>query len=416
MNEDTPLIKTQKKEKAYSKRGVETEWYQGWDISEDERQKYSDRSRKSALEKAKAVKHAASISKTAFNKPNLNPKKLMRQCKKNGFEALSLFSGGGGLDLGFERAGFNHVASYELLDFAAETLQRNMPKWKIYGGQRGDVTEVRWKKYRNKVDVIHGGPPCQPFSMSGRQNGKNDVRDMFPEFIRCVLEVRPKVFVAENVPGLTASKFQRYIQSNIIGPLKGYYKVASRVLNAASFGVPQVRRRLVFVGVRDKKNIPDYFFPEPTHSWKHFSIKNKNQLDLELSTNGKKLKRCMGAREALGLPDIGFDQLAPTIRSSLTGPRQTTSILSSTSALETWRKLGIWPNGVQSSRQLAHAFPAKDNLFRLSTLDCAILQGFPEDWNFGEVVYKATGQIGNSVCPPMAYNIAKSVDHFLKSS
>jgi len=118
-------------------------------------------------------------------------------------------------------------------------------------------------------------------------------------------------------------------------------------------------------------------------------------------------------REALGLSDIGYDTIAPTLRCTLTGPRSTTSILSSTSAQAVWNSIGIWPNGVQSTREKASAFPTKNNTFRLSVADCALLQGFPEDWAFNGPVYKALGQIGNSGAPPMAYNIAKSIAQVL---
>ena len=97
----------------------------------------------------------------------------------------------------------------------------------------------------------------------------------------------------------------------------------------------------------------------------------------------------MGIREALGLPDIGFDALAPTLRSSLTGPRHTTSILSSTAALKLWDRLQIWPNGVQFTRENAHNFIAKNAHFRLSVMDCQVMQGFPETWKFYGASYMA---------------------------
>ena len=123
----------------------------------------------------------------------------------------------------------------------------------------------------------------------------------------------------------------------------------------------------------------------------------------------------MGVREALGLSDIGIDTIAPTLRCTLTGPRSTTSILSSTSAQQVWRSVGVWPNGVQSNREKASAFETKDGTFRLSVADCAMLQGFPEEWKFNGPVYQALGQIGNSVAPPMAYHIALSVAQVLLS-
>ena len=124
--------------------------------------------------------------------------------------------------------------------------------------------------------------------------------------------------------------------------------------------------------------------------------------------NGQ-LPRCPGARWALGLPEIGYDALASTIRSSLTGPRHTTSILSSVSSRSAWERLEIWPNGVAPTREQARIFVAKNGHFRLAVPDVALMQGFPEDWPFAGAVYMALGQIGNAVPPPIAYSVAASV-------
>jgi len=117
----------------------------------------------------------------------------------------------------------------------------------------------------------------------------------------------------------------------------------------------------------------------------------------------------MGAREALGLCDQGFDAIAPTLRSGLTGPRHTTSVVSSVSAMKRWGELGIWPNGVAADREKASAFVAANGHFRLSIPDCMLLQGFPVDWPLKPPVYKALGIIGNSVAPPMGYWVAMAV-------
>jgi len=117
----------------------------------------------------------------------------------------------------------------------------------------------------------------------------------------------------------------------------------------------------------------------------------------------------MGMRQALGLPDIGFDDLSPTIRSTLTGPRHTTSILNSVSARQRFERLQIWPNGVASSREQAHRFVTPNGHFRLSVPDVALIQGFPDDWPWVGATYMTLGQIGNAVPPPLAYAVASSV-------
>ena len=319
----------------------------------------------------------------------------MPRLQSHGLSALSLFSGGGGLDLGFDLAGFSHVASFDTLDAAGRTLALNRPSWDVHSGAAGDVKVVDWRAFRGKVDVLHGGPPCQPFSTAGRQRGHEDERNLLPEFVRSVLAVRPSAFVAENVSALAGPKFAPYLRRAFHQPLEKSYHVTSFVASAHEFGVPQSRRRVIFVGFRRKRDLARYARPAGTHHAPGAGI--------------EELDEVIGTRKALGLPDIGYDALAPTLRSTLTGPRHTTSILSSASAQRAWAKLKVWPNGVAPDRIAARAFPAANGDFRLSVPDCALLQGFPESWKFDGPTYMALGQIGNSVAPPLGYAAARTV-------
>lgn len=377
-------------------RGTDAPWYQGWELSEAERATFRATTMEAQKAKRRAVAGECSSAKHPINVPKLDPVELMPQRRPNGLKALSLFSGGGGMDIGFDRAGFAHVASYEIMERATAVLKLARPSWNVFGGSEGDVRHVKWTKYRNKVDILHGGPPCQPFSHAGRQNGSNDVRDMIPEFVRAVLEARPRAFVCENVSGLEAKRFVAYVKETIYKPLAPLYTIVQFSLNAADFGVPQRRRRVFFVGFSDPKVAARFEAPQPTHA---------HDADLGRSN----LPRTMGVREALGLPATEFDAVAPTLRSGLTGPRHTTSIVSSVSALKMWNKLNVWPNGVAASRSAASAYVAKNGDFRLSVDDCLVLQGFPSDWPVGSPVYLALGLIGNSVAPPMAFNLALAI-------
>ncbi|MCT7969570.1 DNA (cytosine-5-)-methyltransferase [Laspinema sp. D1] len=385
---------------------------QGWNITEAERAIYRNRSQASSAAKAKALRGEGPKPIHPINVPKLHPEDLMPQLPPHGLRSLSLFSGGGGLDLGFDRAGFTHVASYDILPDAGKTLTQNRPHWTVFAGEPGDVTPIDWGSYRGLVDVIHGGPPCQPFSVAGHQKGKADRRDMFPEFVRAVLEIQPLAFVAENVTALLGKKFNSYVEEEIEKPLSKTYHLTKFILSAPDFGIPQIRKRVFFVGFKTDKMAEKYQPPQPTHHWEKgeaISIGQAIQLDLFSPGEPSQLPRCMGIREALGLPDIGFDALAPTIRSGLTGPRHTTSVLSSVSAQKTWEKLQIWPNGVAANREQAHLFVAKSGHFRLSVADCAMIQGFPEFWRIEGAVYMALGQIGNAVPPPVVYRVAESV-------
>lgn len=371
-----------------------------YDISEHKRAWYRAVAARSRMRKNAAENGELSCVPPEINIPTLRADRLMPQLKRHDLRALSLFSGGGGLDLGFERAGFQHVASFDILEICGATLRDSRPKWRVFSGPDGDVTRIDWSTFAGDVDVVHGGPPCQPFSIAGKRNGGGDDRDMWPAFITAVLEIEPLAFVAENVPGLLSSKFAGYVDKTILKPLSCRYDIVKFRVSAASFGVPQDRQRVIFVGVRTGMGAR-YKIPEPTHGPAN---------DLFPSA-----RRTPGARAALGLPDIGFDCYAPTLRSGFTGPRKTTSVLNSKASLATWGKLGIWPNGVQKSREAAAAFPPENGHFRLSIQDCALLQGFPKNWRFQGAVYQMLGQIGNSVCPPVGYAIAKSLAMTLKA-
>jgi DNA (cytosine-5)-methyltransferase 1 len=374
--------------------GTEAPWYKGREISEEQREVFRATSRRSRLAKLKALAGEGDAPLHPVNVPAFNPADLMAQVTVHGLSALSLFSGGGGLDLGFDAAGYDHVASFDTLGPAGKTLSLNRPDWVVRGGASGDVRQVDWKSYR-EADVLHGGPPCQPFSTAGRQAGEEDERNLLPEFVRCVLAVRPQAFVAENVAALAGPKFAPYLRSALYEPLEGRYHVTSFMASAHEFGVPQIRRRVLFVGFRRKRDLLRFRAPTPTHHAPGESVGDGD--------------RTLGVRSALGLPGTGYDALAPTLRSTLTGPRHTTSILSSASAQKAWAKLGVWPNGVAPDREAASLFPAPNGDFRLSVADCALLQGFPDTWRFEGPTYMALGQIGNSVAPPVGYSAAIAV-------
>ncbi len=145
-----------------------------YDISDEKREEYRKISQESHIAKLGA-QNGVHKRIHEINTPVLDPGKFMPQLDDNGLTALSLFSGGGGLDLGFDRAGYKHISSYELIPICKETLTLNRPGWLVNGGpDEGDVTKVDWKHLKGKIDVIHGGPPCQPFSIAGEQKGLED--------------------------------------------------------------------------------------------------------------------------------------------------------------------------------------------------------------------------------------------------
>jgi DNA (cytosine-5)-methyltransferase 1 len=373
-----------------------------YDLTDEQRDKYRATSIRSSQRKSallNGLSNTPSITKKRFI-GRLDPNDLMPQLEANNLTSLSLFSGGGGLDLGFDRAGYQHVSSLELLDICGETLRANRPDWDIRSGvSDGDVHSVGFTPFRG-IDVVHGGPPCQPFSIAGRQAGAEDPRNMWGEFVRCVLQSRPRAFVAENVVGLLDKKFESFVQQNILDPLKEQYTIFKFKLAAHDFGVPQARRRVFFVGFRAARDAARWVEPQPTHG--------------DVDTLFGPLLPRNTARKSIGLHGDCFDHLAPTIRSGFTGPRNTTSVLNSKASMKVWGDMGIWPNGVQATREAADVYTPENGHFRMSIADCALLQGFPEDWKFSGAVYQALGQIGNSVCPPVGYVVARQIARALK--
>lgn len=211
------------------------------------------------------------------------------------FTSLELFSGAGGLALGLEISGFEHEALVEWDKHSCNTMHENKSAegWQVY---HMDVRAFDYQPYTDQIDLIAGGPPCQPFSLGGKHKAFSDERDMFPQAIRSIREVKPKAFVFENVKGLMRPSFAKYFEyirlslsypeimkkdesedwlehlerlenCHTKGDAKGLtYNVVARVLNAADYGVPQRRERVFIVGFRSDLNI-EWNFPSPTHSY-----------------------------------------------------------------------------------------------------------------------------------------------------
>lgn len=173
-------------------------------------------------------------------------------------KGLDLFSGPGGMTLGFKRAGISPIACVERRKDAVETFSFHTDDAEHFCA---DIRSLAFDRYAGMVDVVYGGPPCQPFSTGGLRRAAGDPRDMFPEFVKTVAQVRPAAFVAENVVGLTTRSRIGYL-AEIVYKLESLgFNVSWRVLNAADYGIPQKRKRLFIVGMRTGI----FWFPKPTH-------------------------------------------------------------------------------------------------------------------------------------------------------
>lgn len=183
---------------------------------------------------------------------------------------VSLFSGCGGLDLGFKFAGFHSVYATDNWNVACETLRLNKVADII---EQKDVREINFSDIKSRVgevDCLIGGPPCPPYSQTrhylvGKKSGFDDEKAGFavPEYFRAVKELRPKVFVFENVDGFIFKTHQEAFQFVREQSAELGYSISYRVINCADYGVPQTRKRFICVGVLGKE---PFEFPEPTHS------------------------------------------------------------------------------------------------------------------------------------------------------
>lgn len=202
--------------------------------------------------------------------------------------SIEMFSGAGGLAKGLELAGAKHCAFVEWDSNACNTLRKNYPPDIVH---ETDIRTFSFSGYHD-IDIIAGGPPCQPFSLGGKAQGYNDTRDMFPYAISAIRKLTPKAFIFENVKGLLRKSFADYFNYIILQltypevPLthsywkenlailerihtKGLYSglkynVVFRLVNAADYGVPQKRERVIIVGIRNDLNI-SWNFPKETH-------------------------------------------------------------------------------------------------------------------------------------------------------
>lgn len=212
--------------------------------------------------------------------------------------AVELFVGAGGLGMAVSQAGFTPQLVVDWDPWACDTIRENkragLAPFKNWPLIQGDVRQVSFSDVTGTIDIVTGGPPCQPFSMGGLHRAYLDERDMFPQAIRAVRELRPRAFVFENVKGLTRASFANYLEyirlqlrhpeliakpketwhEHLVrledhetrGKYKGlHYNVVMRVLNAANYGVPQKRERVLIVGFRSDTGV-EWHFPEATHS------------------------------------------------------------------------------------------------------------------------------------------------------
>ena len=308
--------------------------------------------------------------------------------------SIEICAGAGGQALGLEMAGFSHVALVEYEQNYCNTLKLNRPEWNVICA---DVKYFSGEPYRNKVDLFAGGVPCPPFSIAGKQLGSADERDLFPEALRLIEEINPRAVMLENVRGFLAPSFSDY-RDFILNKIDQLgYNVQIKLLNASDYGVPQLRPRVVIVGIR--KDIEGTFsypteIPELT--------KNVGETLLDLMKENGWEKADEWAKQA--------STIAPTIVGG--SKKHGGPDLGPVRARKAWAALGVDGLGI------ANEAPQKnfEGMPRLTPRMIARIQGFPDDWIFGNKKTAACRMIGNAFPPPVAQAVGKEIRRVLEKN
>lgn len=383
--------------------------------------------------------------------------------------SIELFAGAGGLGIGSSRAGFRPEAVIEWDRYCCDTIRENKDRniepvshWPLFPG---DVRHFDYSSIKGELDLVSGGPPCQPFSMGGKHGGHLDPRDMFPQAVRAVRELQPRAFLIENVKGLTRSTFASYFEyvrlqltypevtvhedeawldhlarlerHHTLSRYNGlHYRLVTRLLNAADYGVPQRRERVFIVGFRSDLNA-EWAFPDPTHSqdallwsqWRSAEYWDRHEL-----SSRQRPKDPQAEARATQLD--GAPRLKPwgTVRDALLGLPDPEKYPRKAEAFPNHRFQGgarSYPGHTGSPldepaktlKAGGHGVPGGENMLRrpdgsiryFSVRESARLQTFPDEFIFHGAWGETMRQLGNAVPVTLAEVVAKSIHAQLQS-
>lgn len=342
---------------------------------------------------------------------------------------IDLFSGCGGLSVGFEMAGFTSVFACDFWQPACLTFKHNFPNCPLFEGDVKEVDEKKLSRFIGKTDLVIGGPPCQGFSAAGKQWIEDPRNRLFVEFIRIISLVKPKYVVMENVPPILTLASGRFLREIITTYNKNGYQVKANILNARYYGVPQERRRAVFLAWRDGLPEPQYPTPQAlpyvTNKDALSDLENESYADKQPYLSQAHSEYQKWARKGSGLLD---NHVGTEI--SLLNQRRASEIKpgGNEQDLPSWLKLRsrrINPNlkKISTGFRRLQANKAANTIIKASGLESqplhyrfnrqltvrelARLSSFPDSFVFLGSTRDQKGQIGNAVPPLLAFAIAK---------
>lgn len=341
-----------------------------------------------------------------------------------GSESLTSFeicAGAGGQALGLEQAGFEHEFLIEWEKAAVDTLRMNRPNWEVHHGDLREYVKSgeAEERFRGKIDLLAGGVPCPPFSYAGKQLGKEDDRDLFPDAIKLADQLRPRAIMIENVRGLALSKFLPYRQE-ILGLLSDikdedtgkplYAFCGWQVLYAEEFGVPQQRPRSILVAMQ--RPYAEYW--EWPHRTGHSTVNLGDLLAESMEKRG-----LSGDKYEYWYKKASQKSAGPTLVGG--SKKHGGADLGPTRAKKAWAELGVNALGVADDTEPHKLTDAKrereleSNLGPMLTVrQAAMIQGFPDEWGFSGRKTAAYRQVGNAFPPPVARAVGTSIARALR--
>ena len=333
------------------------------------------------------------------------------------YKIVSLFSGCGGMDLGFERTGhFTVVWANEVNKNARSTYEHNFPNTTFDGR---DIREINASEIPD-CDGVVGGPPCQPFSCAGRMRGVADPRGrLFLEFVRVVAAKRPSFIVLENVPLLASKRYTKTLERIVSSFRKLGYNMHVKLLNADDHGVAQSRKRLFVVGIRIERGMREYRHPVASVSAPTSLRSSIGDLgdSAIVARRYKTAHPKINAHEYVSIDVVGLSSYfmeTQRVRSwdevSYTIPASIASTPFHPSSPKLMKSANI-PVCISRAERIPQYRMVEGHAYRKFTArECARIQGFPDDFHFKyKTLTTAHRMIGNAVPPPLAAAVAKSI-------
>lgn len=330
------------------------------------------------------------------------------------YNVIELFAGAGGLALGLEKAGFDAIGLVEIDKWAVETLKYNRPNWNIVNKDITHITDNSGiKKYINNIndiDLLSGGYPCQSFSYAGNRLGIEDTRGtLFYNYAEILKEVKPKMFLAENVKGLTTHDKGKTIQTMINVFEDIGYDVTYKVLNSLDYGVAQKRHRVFIIGIRKDIKYKEFEFPKK-HK-KHLTLRDvlEDVPDSVCGTYNENKKEVLKYVSPGGCwRDLPDDIAKEYMKSTYYMGGGRTGIARRLS----WDEPGLTVLCSPAQKQTERCHP--DELRPFSIRENARIQSFPDDWIFKGSLSEQYKQIGNAVPVNLAKEVGLSIKEYLK--